>query len=191
MARHKKINTVKVEKVEIIEKEVNMSNEAVLENLQTEIDLARSELEKTKLEIEERKQEIQNNAKRDIPPDEMKLVEKGISMNAERKVQQAIHEKQKAYDSQMVTGKFINRRAPGQTVKLTYLKYNEDPVKWYELQDGKIYTIPRGFADQIKDHYYSPKFHQVQGEMNPDKPQSVINEIDNSQKKYDFVPLSF
>jgi hypothetical protein len=91
----------------------------------------------------------------------------------------------------MITGKFMNRRAPGQTVKLTYLRYETDPVKWYSFEDGKIYTIPRGFADQLNEHYYTPHFIQKQTEMDPNRPASAIHDVDTSNKKYAFVPVNF
>lgn len=90
-----------------------------------------------------------------------------------------------------MTGKFINRRAPGQSAKLTYLKYADDPVKWYTMEDGKVYTIPRGFADQINEYYYTPHFIQKQGIMDPNAPSSAIHDVDTSNKKYAFTPINF
>jgi hypothetical protein len=91
----------------------------------------------------------------------------------------------------MVTGKFINRRAPGQTVKLPYIKYGHETPKWWVFEDGKVYDIPRGFADQINDHYYTPKFIQSTAIMDPNRPASSIQEVDTSNKKYSFVPMNF
>lgn len=171
-----------------------MSEEKVLDGLQTEIDLARIELEKTKLEIEEKKKELESVPRRELDPQEKKLVEKQVSMSNERKASNAIIEKQKAYDNVMVRGKFINRRAPGQPAKLTYLKYVDDPVKWYVFEDGSVYTIPRGFAEQINDYYHTPQFVQKQGDYKPSMKvgeNSAIHEVDTSNKKYAFVPVEF
>ena len=70
MARQKKIKTIQIE----AQQEVNMSEAAVLENLQTEIDLARIELEKTRKEIAEKKAESEKyqyteRPLRDLSPD--------------------------------------------------------------------------------------------------------------------------
>ena len=175
--------------------EVNMTEtiteESALESVQTEIDLARVELEKVKLEIEEKKNEYKFESKREISPDEQKIVDKQVTkINVNKSLQKKI-EKQKEHDNQKVTGRFMNRRSPGQGVKLTYFKYPDDPVKWYQFEDGKIYTIPRGFADQLNDHYHTPIFIQKQGEMDPNRPQSAIHEVDTSNKKYAFVPTNF
>jgi len=185
MARHKKINTVQEE----VKPEVTMTEEAVLDTLQTEIDLARKELESTKLAIEEKRKEL--SQKRDISTEEVNIIEKQATRGNERKAQASVIEKQKIIDNERVTGKFINRRAPGQQVKLCYIKYDDDPVKWHVFEDGKVYTIPRGFADQINEHYHTPQFVQKSEFMNPDAPSSAIHEVDTSNKKYAFVPTTF
>lgn len=106
-------------------------------------------------------------------------------------------QKQKEFDSVLVTGRFSNRRAPGQSVKLPYQKYADDPVKWWPFEDGKVYTIPRGFADQINGGtendplYYTPRFVQKTGIMDPDAPASSIHDVDTSNKKYSFTPVNF
>lgn len=189
MARHKKNKDIQLE----ANQEVPMTDEAVLESLQTELDLARSELQKTKLEIEENKQQIQQvKSRRELDEQEKNIVAKQISRTDEKNAARAKIEAQQAYDSEKVTGRFINRRSPGKREeKLTYMKYADDPVKWYSFDDGKVYTIPRGFADQINEHYYTPHFKQNQSEQDPNRPQSAINEVDTSNKKYAFVPVGF
>jgi hypothetical protein len=187
MPRQKKTLSLQVEE----KQEVNMSGAQTLESLETEIDKARLELEKTKSELEEKKVQLKTMPAREVTEDEMIIVKKQISMSSEKMALKAKIEKQKAYDSEIVTGKFINRRAPGQSVKLTYMKYETDPVKWYNLEDGKVYPLPRGFADQINDHYYTPHFIQKQGPMDPNAPMSQIHDIDTSNKKYAFVPVNF
>ena len=187
MSRQKKIKSLQLKE----KTEVCMTQETVLDNLQTEIDVARSELEKTKLELEERKKELEAKSNREISYEEVKIIDKQISRTNEMRATDETIEKQKAYDNVKVTGKFINRRSPGQDVKLTYLKYVDDPVKWYTFEDGKVYTIPRGFADQINEHYYTPHFIQKPGEMDPNKPSTAIHDVDTSNKKYAFVPVNF
>ncbi len=206
MARRKKEKSLQVEEKEVVmtdsvvlEAPVQANDEA-LERVQTEIDLARLELEKTKLEIEQKKHELnlmKVTPSREITPREKELSEKQVTMsNAQVTLKQKI-DKQQEYDSMLVTGKFSNLRAPGQAVKLPYIKYATDPVKWYPLEHGKVYTIPRGFADQINGGtdedpcYYSPQFIQRQGEMDPNKPESAIHAVDSSNKKYMFSPVNF
>lgn len=178
--------------------EVSMTSEADVEVLNQELDLARIELEKTRREVQElqlRKQELAvieeaPRSKRELSPEETAINEKLISGRVAGESLRNKIEAQKAYDNVKVTGRFMNRRAPGNPAKLTYMKYADDPVKWYTFNDGAVYTIPRGFADQINEHYYRPKFIQKEGEMDPSNPTN-IHHVDTSNKSYAFVPTSF
>lgn len=193
MARQKKIKTVQI-KENIEEKMPEQEN---IESMQQEIDLARQELEKTKREIAEKKLELSQMKNREIAEDEQRIIDKQITRGNESEALKEKISAQKRWDDMPVKGKFMNRRAPGQSVKLLYQKYATDPVKWYPFEDGKVYTIPRGFADQINGGtendpcYYTPRFIQKQGEMDPNKPSSAIHEVDSSNKKYAFVPVNF
>lgn len=198
MGRRKKENNIELKleqfNLPLDKPEVAMSDTQTLETLEQEIDKARLELEATKQQIEERKKQLEVTPLRQLEDDEVVIMKKvetrsQASLALKQKIDQ-----QKNYDKQMVTGKFINRRAPGQMAKLTYMKYEDDPVKWYPMEDGKVYTIPRGFADQINEHYYSPHFVKKTGEFNEMNPQEFgnpIHSVDTSNKKYAFVPVSF
>jgi len=164
---------------------------AELEQIQQELDLARVELEKTKLEIEENKKAL--NA---LPV--AKEIKDAPATSVEGQSLKAKIAAQKAYDNVMVTGKFSNLRAPGNPVKLPYIKYEDDPVKWYTFQHGEVYTIPRGFADQLnggsEDNpcYYMPHFIKNEGAIiDPNQPESGIHAVDTSKKKYMFSPINF
>ena len=178
-----------------------MSEDTVLEEVQTEVDVARQELEKVKKELEEKKQELKAvPAGREISQDEKDLMEKQKARKGKKSELALKIEKQKEYDSVMVTGKFMNLRYPGQSKKLPYIKYNDNPVKWHEFKHGKIETIPRGFADQINGgkpedpHYYTPKFTQKAGDQvlsDQVGENSAIAAVDTSHKMYAFVPVNF
>lgn len=203
MGRRKKNNSLQIE-----EKEAGMTETMTMENslekeieeVRKELDLARLDLEKTRCEIAQQKHELnlmKVTPSREITQQERELSEKQVTMSNEKETLKQKIEKQKAYDSELVTGRFMNRRAPGQPVKLPYIKYETDPVKWYPFEDGKVYTIPRGFADQLNGGtddnpcYYTPQFIQRQGEMDPNKPESAIHAVDSSNKKYAFVALNY
>ena len=164
------------------------------DSLQTELDLIRVELEKAKLELEEKKAEAKKVMPlREVDEEEMIIIKKHKNNETSRSASKEKIAKQKKYNNQKVTGKFINRRSPGNPAKLTYLKYEDDDVKWWNLEDGKTYTIPRGFADQINEHYYRPAFIQKNPNefMDPNRPQSAISDVDTSNKIYSFVPVNF
>jgi hypothetical protein len=170
------------------EKAVALSPNQELEALESEIDRARLELERTKQQLEEKKKQLES-----VPA----IVDKQVTVSNKSLALKEKIAAMKEYDNQKVTGKFINRRAPGHIAKLTYMKYEDDPVKWYDFKDGGVYTIPRGFADQINEHYYTPHFIQKQasdmiliGNESPGE-LSTIAEVDTSNKKYAFVPVNF
>lgn len=174
--------------------EVFMSNSATmvapeaLEELESEMDRVRIELQNTKNELEARKEELKNIP---VVKDAPAVIQKNQGL-AEKIAEQ------KARDNEMVTGKFSNLRAPGQHVKLPYHKYADDPVKWWILEHGKTYTIPRGFADQINGgdesnpFYYTPRFIKNENIIvDPDSPGSGISAVDTSNKRYMFSPVNF
>ena len=173
---------------EITETQINAEN---LESLETELDRVRKEVEQAKLDLAEKQNQLKSVPMREIDEEEMILVKKQKDKSQASKGLEEKISKQKVYDNVMVTGKFINRRAPGNSVKLTYMKYQDDPVKWYTLEDGKVYTLPRGFVDQINEHYYKPNFIQKTVDMDPNRPSGAISEVDTSSKIYNFVPVNF
>lgn len=186
---------VKRKRIKETKLEVPMTNEAEVEVLNQELDLVRVQLQKTKLEIEElqsKKQELTDSIRvpRELDAIEKKANEKLLAVRVEGQALSNKIEAQKAYDNVKVTGRFMNRRAPGNSAKLTYMKYADDPVKWYTFNDGAVYTIPRGFADQINDYYHRPRFIQKDGELDPSNPTN-IHHVDTSNKSYAFVPTNF
>lgn len=169
-------------------------SESEVENFRQELDVIRVELEKARGEMKEleekRKELMASPPRRELSEEEKVLQNKQISGFVRNDALKKKIEAQKAYDNVKVTGRFMNRRAPGNSAKLTYMKYADDPVKWYTFNDGATYTIPRGFADQINEHYYRPKFIQKEGELDPSNP-SQIHSVDTSNKSYVFVPIGF
>lgn len=177
--------------VATIPAEINQSEEEI-EILRQELDQARLELEQTKLEIESKKLELKS-----MPIADAKSTASPAIINKDVALSDKVSE-QKARDSVLVTGKFYNLRVPGQSVKLPYVKYGDEPVKWHPFSHGQVYTIPKGFADQINGGsesdpcYYMPKFIKNEGSIiNPDDPGTGIHSVDTTNKKYSFLPLGF
>lgn len=207
MARQKKIKSLQVEekKNEVtMDKNIEPStleNEALeitLEGVQQEIDRARKELEQTKRAIEEKKHELKVLPRREIDENEQRIIDKQINNINKTKNKNDVIEKQRIYDSVMITGRFLNLRAPGQAVKMPYHKHSTDPVKLYYLQHNKRQTIPRGFADQLNgvdeknQFHYVPRFVQKEGPQNLSETvgeNSMISEVDTSTKRYAFVDM--
>ncbi len=202
MARPKKENNINLnfdDKPEVEMSESTATAEAeVLESLESEMDRVRLELQRAKNELQEKKSELKALPRRDISEQEKALSEKQIAGFSKNENLKKKIEEQKKRDSEQVTGKFSNLRAPGQGVKLPYIKYAEDPVKWWNFEHGQVYTIPRGFAEQINGEdpncpcYYTPQFIKNDNAIaDPDNPSSGIHAVDTSNKKYMFSPINF
>jgi hypothetical protein len=215
MKRQKKNKNINLEKTEVImtlevkpeiesEKitdELLKEKENQIEFINQELDQVRIELEKVKCEIEENKKELefqvknQMKSKREISLEEQNIIDKQVTNINKNNSSKQLIEKQKSYDNVKVTGRFMNRRAHGKSVKLTYLKYDDDPIKWYEFMDGKVYTIPRGFVDQINEYYHTAIFTEKNSkEMILSEEvgeNSSIAEVNRDNKKYAFVPIGF
>lgn len=168
-----------------------------LESMETELDRVRLELEQTKRLVEEKRAELKAVGR---DAQEQRLIDKQLHTIVKNEGLKDKIDKQKAYDSVKVTGRFMNRRNPGQTVKLPYVKYAEDPAVWHTFREGATYTIPRGFADQINGGddndpcYYTPQFIQKTGDFHPSSTtgeNSQIANVDTSNKRYAFVPIGF
>lgn len=67
---------------------------------------------------------------------------------------QALIERMRAHDSEMVTGVFHNREARGQGVRFSICLYPGDEYDIYELFDGERYRIPRGVARHLNNCAY-------------------------------------
>lgn len=187
-----KISDDSVERIKVHKEQLSeLNEEIVLDSVQTEIDISLSELEKIKIEIAEHREALKKLNLREYDSKEIAISEKMLTQGSESNALKEKIARQKAYDDQMVTGRFTNRRAPGQPAKLTYIKYDTDPVKWYDFLDGMTYTIKRGFADQINEHYHTPHFIKNEAPMNADNPESGIAAVDKSNKKYMFSPVGF
>ena len=123
---------------------------------------------------------------RELDDVEKQLVENQKSIYNMREEGKKMIDRKRDVDSQMIKGKFMNLRAPGQPVKLTYHKYATDLEEgWKTFNHGEIYTIQRGFADQINNHYAKISFNKGTGQMN------ALEATPSRSPIYAFVPLEF
>lgn len=207
MARKKKevqmsTNEVAVQETAVAPVDASVENQyQELENVEQSLDMARLELERVRQELAALQDAKKNalkidDSRREIDADERKIIEKQHNVNNERNTLRNKIEEQKRFDKELVTGKFIHRHKPGGMAKLTYIKYADDLPKWWTFEDNKIYTIPRGFADQINEYYHKPRFiEKPQGSYNltpaTTGDNSSIHSVDREDKMYAFVPVNF
>jgi hypothetical protein len=97
--------------------------------------------------------------------------------------------KERAYKSQLVTGKFIFNECPGGELKFPYLEYPGDQKVNYTFKHDGIYTIPLGVAMHLNDNCSYPEYHH-----NMDQGKSVNAAaiyITTKVHRTSFIPLSF
>lgn len=67
-------------------------------------------------------------------------------------------EKMRLRDRTLVRGKFHFQECPGGEVKFPYKRYGKDPMEWYRMVDGQVYTIPLGVAKHLTDNCWYPEY---------------------------------
>lgn len=77
-------------------------------------------------------------------------------------------------DRVMVKGKFLFHEVPGGRMSFSFRKWKEDPVERFDLDDGEIYTIPRGVARHLNAECKYPIHGFTMDENN--KPTMKVNQ---------------
>ena len=203
MGRRRKIKTEEIkmserviQEIEVVDNVPAIAPQEDLPNYEAEIETIRSELDFKTKELEDVKRQVQElvaKANRPIDQQEQAIIEKQINTRTEGARLSDQKAKQKAYDNVKVTGRFMNMRAPGQSVKLPYIKYIDDDVKWHQFDHGRTYTIKRGFADQINEYYAKISYRQSSNPMDPNNPNqpAALDDTPTRESLYAFVGLSY
>jgi len=70
-------------------------------------------------------------------------------------------------DSKIVKGRFICHEPKGGSVKFSFRKYKEDPVKTYTLFDGKEYELPLAVVKHLNNCGWDVHSHLLDKDGNP------------------------
>jgi hypothetical protein len=89
-------------------------------------------------------------------------------------------------DREMVRGIFRFFEVPNGTMAFSFRKYKEDEIETYTLNDGSIYTIPRGVAHHLSNNCWYPE-HAYKMD---DKGLPSI-QITKKKRRCSFEPLDF
>lgn len=89
-------------------------------------------------------------------------------------------------DREMVRGIFRFFEVPGGTMAFSFRKYKEDEIETYTLNDGSIYTVPRGVAHHLSNNCWYPEHAYKMDDQG--KP-SV--QITKKKRRCSFEPLDF
>jgi hypothetical protein len=89
-------------------------------------------------------------------------------------------------DREPVKGIFKFYEVPGGALKFPFRAYKEDPVEFYELTDGQVYTIPLGVARHLNKSGWYPIHAYEQDETG--KP---VARVGQKVRRYGFQSLEF
>jgi len=70
-------------------------------------------------------------------------------------------------DSKLVKGRFSCHEPKGGSVKFSFRKYKEDPVKHYHLMDGMEYELPLAVAKHLNNCGWEVHAHILDKDGNP------------------------
>lgn len=115
---------------------------------------------------------------------------KRISMARQQEVATKAPKKDLKYlrdrDREMVRGIFRFFEVPGGNMSFSFRKYKEDEVENFSLNDGEIYTLPRGVAHHLSNNCWYPE-HQYKMD-DSGKPTQVLTK---KKRRCSFEPLDF
>ena len=89
-------------------------------------------------------------------------------------------------DREMVRGIFRFFEVPGGNMSFSFRKYKEDEIETFSLDDGSIYTIPRGVAHHLSNNCWYPEHNYKVDEYG--KPSMQITK---KKRRCTFEPLDF
>lgn len=93
---------------------------------------------------------------------------------------------QRDRDREMVRGIFRFYEVPGGNLSFSFRKYREDEIETYSLNDGEIYTIPRGVAHHLSNNCWYPEFAYKQ-----DESMRNVAMMTKKKRRCSFDPLDF
>lgn len=89
-------------------------------------------------------------------------------------------------DREMVRGIFRFFEVPGGNMSFSFRKYREDEVETFSLNDGDIYTIPRGVAHHLSNNCWYPEHaYKMDDHGRPSM------QVTKKKRRCSFEPLDF
>jgi len=101
---------------------------------------------------------------------------------------------QKARDSEIVRGKFINHEQSGAPLDFWYKAYPGDKLQRWHFKDGEIKEIPLGVAMHINNNCSTPVYEHLKGDKkmiagNNDEGENLT--VTGYKNRFSFQPLNF
>jgi hypothetical protein len=97
-------------------------------------------------------------------------------------------------DREPVKGIFRFYEAPGNILEFNYRAYKEDPIEFYSLKDGEIYTLPLGIAKHLNKSGWYPEYEYFKDDnttVQSFSPQGHVMRVAKKVRRYGFQSLEF
>jgi hypothetical protein len=89
-------------------------------------------------------------------------------------------------DREMVRGIFRFFEVPGGNMSFSFRKYKGDEVESYSMNDGEIYTVPRGVAHHLSNNCWYPESQHKMDEFG-----RIVAQVNKKKRRCSFEPLDF
>ncbi len=89
-------------------------------------------------------------------------------------------------DREMVRGIFRFYEVPGGNLSFNFRKYRNDEIETFSLNDGEIYTIPRGVAHHLSNNCWYPE-----SAYKMDEHGKQVAMVSKKKRRCSFDPLDF
>ena len=89
-------------------------------------------------------------------------------------------------DREMVRGIFRFFEVPGGNMSFSYRKYKGDQVESFSMNDGEIYTVPRGVASHLSNNCWYPESAHKMDEFG-----RIVAQVNKKKRRCSFEPLDF
>lgn len=88
------------------------------------------------------------------------------TLNTPATVVKQTREEKRLKDRQQVQGIFRFYEVPGGMMSFSFKVHKGDPVERFDLQDGRVYTVPLGVAKHLNKNGWYPEYSYMAGEDN-------------------------
>lgn len=97
-------------------------------------------------------------------------------------------------DREPVKGIFKYYEVPGGCLEFNYRAYKEDPIEFFSLIDGQVYTIPLGIAKHLNKSGWYPEYEYYQSDKTTARafsPEGHVMRVAKKVRRYGFQSLEF
>jgi len=97
-------------------------------------------------------------------------------------------------DREPVKGIFKYYEVPGGCLEFNYRAYKQDPIEFFSLIDGQVYTLPLGIAKHLNKSGWYPEYEYYKSDQTTTRafsPEGHVMRVSRKTRRYGFQSLEF